>query len=73
MFMKILVRIKNCSVLIIVLLSQNIAMDDLNTLVFGKMKDEMGGIAIEVFFGLKQKRNSILVSNSRKYKIKRCE
>ena len=41
---------------------------DSNTLVVGKMKDEMGGFAIEQFFELKPKMFSILVSDSSEYK-----
>ena len=42
--------------------------DDSNTLVNGKMKDEMSGVAIEEFLGSKTKVNLILVSDSNEYK-----
>ena len=42
--------------------------DDSNTLVEGKMRGEMGGIAIEEFVGLKPRMYFILVINSRNYK-----
>ena len=42
--------------------------NDSNALVVGKMEDEMKGIDIEKFVGLKPKMHSILVSNSKEYK-----
>ena len=36
------------------------------------MKDEMCGVAIEEFVGIKQKIYSILVSDSSKYKKPKC-
>ena len=68
MYMKILVRIKNCLVLIIILLSQNIKMDDLNTLVVGKMIHGMDGAAIKEYVGLKPKMYLSRRSNSSEYK-----
>ena len=41
---------------------------DLNELDFGKMKDEIGSVAIEGFFGLKLKVHSILVYGSSEHK-----
>ena len=42
--------------------------NDSNKLVEGKMRGEMGHIAIEEFVGLKPRMYFILVINSRKYK-----
>ena len=42
--------------------------DASNTLVFGKMINEMGGVAIEEFVGLNPKIYSILITNSSEYK-----
>ena len=42
--------------------------DYLNVLIIGKMKDEIGGVAIEEFVGSKPKIYSVLVSNSSEYK-----
>ena len=42
--------------------------DDSNVLVVGKMKDEMGGIVIDEFVGLKPKMYSILLNDSSEYK-----
>ena len=42
--------------------------DDSNVLVVGKMKDEMGGIVIDEFVGLKPKMSSILLNDSSEYK-----
>ena len=48
--------------------------NDSNKLVFGKMKDKMGGVTTEEFAGLKPKMYSILVSDSSEYKkSKKCE
>ena len=48
--------------------------NDSNTLVFGKMKDKMGGVTTEEFAGLKPKMYLILVSDSSEYKkSKKCE
>ena len=44
--------------------------DNSNKLVFGKMKDETGGDAIQEFVGLKQKMYSILVDNNGHKKAK---
>ena len=44
--------------------------NNLNKLVFGKMKDETGGVAIEEFFELKLKMYSFLVDNSEHKKVK---
>ena len=41
---------------------------DSNTLVVGKMKDKMGGVAIERFVGLEPKKYLLRVNDSRKYK-----
>ena len=38
--------------------------DNSNKLVTGKKKDEIGGVAIEVFVGLKPKMHSLLVGKS---------
>ena len=38
--------------------------DDSNKLVIGNMKDEIGGVAIEEFVGLKPKMYSFLIDNS---------
>ena len=43
--------------------------NNLNKLVFGKMKDETGGVAIEEFFELKLKMYSFLVDNSEHKKV----
>ena len=53
MFMKKLVSIKKCIILVIVQQSQN-----------GKMRYETGGVAIEELAGLKPKMCSLLVDNS---------
>ena len=42
--------------------------EDSNTLVVGKMKGEMGSVAIEEFVGLKPKMYLLLVSISSEYK-----
>ena len=42
--------------------------DDSNTLVVGKVTDEMGGVAIEEFVELKPKIFSILITISSEYK-----
>lgn len=42
--------------------------NDTNTLVFRKMKNEMGGVAIKKVVGLKPKMYSILLSNSYQYR-----
>ena len=67
MFMVILVRTKQCFIIVIILLSQYYY-DDSHALAFGKMKDEISGVAIEEIVGLKPKMYSILVSNSSEYK-----
>ena len=54
MFMKILVMMEKCMVLLIILLNQKYY-DNLNELVVGKMKDETGGAAIKECVGLKPK------------------
>ena len=41
---------------------------DSNKLVVGKMKDEIGGVAIEEFFGLKPKIYSLLVDDNSEHK-----
>ena len=46
MFMKILVRIKKCLILVIIQLNQNIMMIQTNQLLV-KMKDETGEVATE--------------------------
>ena len=43
--------------------------DDSNSLVVGKMKDEMGNITTNEIVRLRTKMYSILVSNSSEYKI----
>ena len=43
--------------------------NNLNKLVFGKMKDETGGVAIEEFFELKLRMYSFLVDNSEHKKV----
>ena len=53
MFMKIIVRIRKCVILVIIQLNQNI--------VVSKMKGETGGVAIEAFIRLKPKLYSFLV------------
>ena len=60
MFMKILVNIKNCLILVIIQVSQNIQTsqtnyDDSNKLVVAKMQDETDGLAIKEFVELKLK------------------
>ena len=60
MFMKILVKIKKCLILVIIQVSQNIQTshtnyDDLNKLVVAKMQDETDGLAIKEFVELKPK------------------
>ena len=60
MFMKILVNIKNCLILVIIQVSQNIQTsqtnyDDSNKLVLAKMQDETDGLAIKEFVELKLK------------------
>ena len=42
--------------------------DDSNVLVVGKMENEMGGIFIDKFVGLKPKMYSILLNDSSEYK-----
>ena len=42
--------------------------DDTNKLVIGKMKDEIGGVVIEEFVGLKPKMYSFLVDNNERKK-----
>ena len=42
--------------------------DDSNALIVGKIKDEIGDVAIAEFVGLKPNLYSILMSNSRKCK-----
>ena len=42
--------------------------NDTNTLVFRKMKNEMGGVAIKKVVGLKPKMYLILLSNSYEYR-----
>ena len=44
--------------------------DDSNKLVIGNMKDEIGGVAIEEFVGLKPKMYSFLIDNSEHKKQK---
>ena len=56
MFMKIIVRIRKCVILVIIQLNQNI--------VVSKMKGETGGVAIEGFIRLKPKLYSFLVDYS---------
>ena len=58
--MKILVNIKNCLILVIIQVSQNIQTsqtnyDDSNKLVVAKMQDETDGLAIKEFVELKLK------------------
>lgn len=65
--MMVLVRINRCLILVIILVVQNITMIQ-NTLVFRKMKNEMGGVAIKKVVGLKPKMYSILLSNSYEYR-----
>ena len=58
---------KECFILVIIL-AKSKYYNDSNTLVVGNMKDEMVGVAIEEFAGLKLKMYSILLSNSSEYK-----
>ena len=44
-----------------------------NKLIVGKMKDEIGGVVIEEFVGLKSKMYSFLVGDSEHKKVKRRE
>ena len=44
--------------------------DDSNKLIVGKMKDEIGGVVIEEFVGLKSKMYSVLVDDSEHKKAK---
>ena len=44
--------------------------DDSNKLIVGKMKDEIGGVVIEGFVGLKSKMYSVLVDDSEHKKAK---
>ena len=47
MFMKILVRIKKCLIVVIIQHRQNIMInDDSNKFVVGKMKDKTGGVSV---------------------------
>ena len=66
MLMMFLVRIEKFFILVSILLPQKY-FDDSNALVVGKMKDEMGGVAIEEFFGGKSIIYLILVSDSSEY------
>ena len=54
-FMKNLVKIKKCLILVVV----------------GKMKDEKGGVAIEEFIKLKPKMSSVLVDDNMNIKKQR--
>ena len=44
--------------------------DDSNKLIVGKMKDEIGGVVVEEFVGLKSKMYSVLVDDSEHKKAK---
>ena len=69
MSMKILIVIKKCLILLIIRLNQNTMLIQINQSL-GKMKDEIGGVAIEEFVGLKSKIYSFLVENSEHKKAK---
>ena len=63
---KILAAIKKCSISVIIRLSQTHS----NTLVIGKIKEEIGSVAIQEFVGLKPKIYSFLVDNNKHKKAK---
>ena len=46
--------------------------DNSNKLVFGKMKNETAGVAIEAFIWLKPKMYSYLVNDNSEYKKAKC-
>ena len=62
MFIKILVWIEKCLILVIIPLNQNI--NDSNKLVVGKMKDETGSVAIKEFVRLKPKMHSFMMDRN---------
>ena len=66
--MKILATIEKCLISLIIIIIINY--DNSNKLVIGKMKDEIGGVAIEEFVGLQPKMYSFLVDNNEHKKAK---
>ena len=60
MLMKILIRIRKCSILVIIQLILKFY-DDSNRVVVAKMKDEIAGVAIKKFVVFKAKMYSFLV------------
>ena len=66
--MKILATIEKCLISLIIIIIINY--DNSNKLVIGKMKDEIGGVAIEEFVELKPKMYSFLVDNNEHKKAK---
>ena len=65
-FMKIILRIKKCLILVIILLGKNIMM--IQTYCVGKMEDETADVAIKEFVGLKPKMHSFLIDDSSEHK-----